>query len=955
MGPRRVSTPVMIVVIIVIVLAAGLGYFFMTQGLMTEENLPPEHPPENQPPSGGLTSGPYYHQIYSATSTDGVNWTVDDTLLFDHASVPGAVYFNDKLYVYFVNAEDPEHEKLSVGISEDRGATFTVYDVQISGSNSPYPVDPNPIIDGGQIRLTYLGNFMQGETNKIVTATSSDGINFTEDGVIFTGDVCDPDLFYDEASGEWVLFLNSGAGLIKATALSPTASFTEETDFIWSAGSISSTHKIGDKYYTYYAGMNGISVAEYSNGNLFNIADGIVDFQGLTADPTVAVFGPNDYMMFFKTISRENQPQPNPGPEGGEEITVEFVDSTYAVASGGTSGWFHTGQDADIILSGIDFDNTGGPLLFNHPSGIATDGQRLFLADTFNNRVLIWNTLPTGNVPPDLVLGQKDFTSNDPGLGRDQLNWPFGVATDGTHLVVTDVNNARVLIWNTIPTQNGEPADIVLEGGGAPWSSSQASDLPGAAWGVWTNGEKLVVSNTWAGGSVLIWDTFPTRDNQPADIVLTGGGDMGTPRHITSDGTHLIVGDHNARVQGQPEHGSFFWKTFPTSDDQPYDFYMSKGYGWLRGAFLSDGRLLLMGGDAPELRIWNSFPQDENDEADIVLELRTAGLWAGDYESVAVDGERIYISQGNLNRIIGYSSVPTQSDQLPDFIIGSPDLSTNTLETHFFIQNGVPASNGEELFVTSDFDRKLYVWKNLPDQSCAYPDIVYSLPSEAGDIALWDNTLALAGQDTVYIWKKLPLEGNLPDVVLRGIGDIRFQELKGVALDNRYFYLADYGAGKVYVWEGLPDENLNLVPKFTLEVEGPWRLDSDGDYLLVDTIYAQSVCIYRVADLPTTPAPASSVGGHGRLNLPQAATVSHGHLFIADTGFNRVLAWENIEEAMSGKWPPDVILGKTNLDDHHPAIGRNSLFNPAGICFDGNYLWVGEFKFSNRILRFSPY
>ncbi|MDD2666790.1 MAG: hypothetical protein PHD13_05485 [Methanocellales archaeon] len=258
--------------------------------------------------NNALSSGPYYHQIYSATSTDGINWTVDDTLLFDHASVPGAIYFENKLYLYYVNAEDPEHEKLSVGISKDRGMTFTVYDVHISGSNSPHPVDPNPIIDGGQIRLTYLGNFNQGETNKIVTALSSDGINFTEDGVIFTGYVYDPDLFYDEVGGEWVLLLNTG-GLTKATASSPTTTFTEDTGFNWSEGSISSTHKIGGKYYTYYAGM-GVSVAEYSNGSLTNIADGILGFQGLNADPTVAIFGENDYKMFFKTMVEEG---------GGEE------------------------------------------------------------------------------------------------------------------------------------------------------------------------------------------------------------------------------------------------------------------------------------------------------------------------------------------------------------------------------------------------------------------------------------------------------------------------------------------------------------------------------------------------------------------------------------------------------------------------------------------------------------
>lgn len=51
--------------------------------------------------------------------------------------------------------------------------------------------------------------------------------------------------------------------------------------------------------------------------------------------------------------------------------------------------WFQTGQNADLVLSGVDFNNTGGPLLFNHPSGIASDGTRFLLCDRFNNRVLI--------------------------------------------------------------------------------------------------------------------------------------------------------------------------------------------------------------------------------------------------------------------------------------------------------------------------------------------------------------------------------------------------------------------------------------------------------------------------------------------------------------------------------------------------------------------------------------
>ena len=78
---------------------------------------------------------------------------------------------------------------------------------------------------------------------------------------------------------------------------------------------------------------------------------------------------------------------------------------------------------------------------------IATDGERLVLADSSNNRVLIWNSIPTQiNQSPELVIGQKDLYSNQPGLAADKLNWPVGVATDEKHLLVADTENNRVLI-----------------------------------------------------------------------------------------------------------------------------------------------------------------------------------------------------------------------------------------------------------------------------------------------------------------------------------------------------------------------------------------------------------------------------------------------------------------------------------------------------------------------------
>lgn len=647
------------------------------------------------------------------------------------------------------------------------------------------------------------------------------------------------------------------------------------------------------------------------------------------------------------------QPGHQPGPPGTRPVTVEYVQSNYKAAPGGTTGFFKTGQAADILLSGFDFNNTGGPLLFNHPSGLASDGTRLIMADTFNNRVLIWHQAPTGNVPPDLVLGQKDFTSNDPGRGLDQMNWPFAVATDGERLVVTDVMNDRVLVWNSFPSQNGAPADVVL--GTDPASQLWPdSDVLVGPWGAWTDGERLVVTNTWGqGAKVWIWNSFPTADYQEPDLRLTGGGHIGTPRHVTSDGRALIIGDHNARVAGASDHGSFVWLTFPSASDQPYDYYLPVGYGWPRGVFTADGKLILMGGTDHGLQIWNSMPQTAAAIPTQTVQHNLVNMFsAGDYEHLAMVGERLYISLGNGNRVVGYHSVPTRVDQLPDFAVGSPDIDTNTLDDHFFIQNGVPASNGRSLFVSSDYDKKLYVWKNLPDESGAYPDLVYDLGGAAPwDNALWGDRLVLAGREVVMIWESLPLDGQQPDrIFVDSIGSVKFQELKGVALDDRYFYLGDAGAGKLYVWEGIPDADSE--PKLVFDVDNPWMLSSDGTYLAVAAAFDHAALVFRVDSLTADSQPAW-VGGPNRANGVPGVAVAGGHLFVAD-GWNRIFVWRDVEAAIEGQWPPDVVLGEDDLEDKVPEIGRSKIFSPRALNFDGDYLWVGEVKFSNRMLRFSP-
>ena len=97
----------------------------------------------------------------------------------------------------------------------------------------------------------------------------------------------------------------------------------------------------------------------------------------------------------------------------------------------------------------------------------------------------------------------------------------------------------------------------------------------------------------------------------------------------------------------------------------------------------------------------------------------------------------------------------------------------------------------------------------------------------------------------------------------------------------------------------------------------------------------------NIADLPPT----------ARLSLIGGVYVNNDKLFIGDTGNNRVLVWSKFPESELDE--PDIVLGQPDFTSQYRANSRDRLFMPSAISFDGSFLWVGEFKFSNRLLRFS--
>ena len=216
----------------------------------------------------------------------------------------------------------------------------------------------------------------------------------------------------------------------------------------------------------------------------------------------------------------------------------------------GLAADFVTGQGARMVIGQHTFtsqDPGASDILLGGVGGVAYANGTLFVADSnrtgltpINNRVLMFPTQsfpgPLDPIKPyiarcavcvgqaSVVLGQADFTSTDYHITQTGFRLPTAVATDGTVLAVADTSNNRVMIWKSIPTLSGQPADIEL---GQPDFTTvlQGSQLVvdnksfRGPQGVWIQNGKLFVADT-QNHRVLIWNSIPTQNRQPADVVL---------------------------------------------------------------------------------------------------------------------------------------------------------------------------------------------------------------------------------------------------------------------------------------------------------------------------------------------------------------------------------------------------------------------------------------------------
>ena len=175
-----------------------------------------------------------------------------------------------------------------------------------------------------------------------------------------------------------------------------------------------------------------------------------------------------------------------------------------------------------------------------------------------------------------------------------------------------------------------------------------------------------------------------------------------------------MSGDHNAKCGD--EKGLHVYTTYPTSSSAKPTYMIvppDANYAWPMGSFdKSSGKAYLL---SRTLEEYSSFPASKPTSVQLAT---TTDFTGGDGGDVEIVNGYMYVTEYNGNRVSVFKGIPSASST-PAFYLGLTPGNTsttteNTLLTNYLITNPQVATLDGAMAISSDFDRKIYVWKKIP-------------------------------------------------------------------------------------------------------------------------------------------------------------------------------------------------------------------------------------------------
>lgn len=520
---------------------------------------------------------------------------------------------------------------------------------------------------------------------------------------------------------------------------------------------------------------------------------------------------------------------------------------------------FTSGMSASLVLGQSSFTTKfagSGSGQLNAPDEVAFDAAGdLWVSEFVNNRVTEFVPPFSNGMPAEVVLGQPTFGPTGPGVGPDHLRGPFGVAFNATGaLFLADTNNNRILVFLP-PFTSGASASAVL---GQPNFTASAPGVGATSF----YGPNYLTFD--AEGNLWVGDT---NNNRVLEF----------PAPVDASSRAVLV-------LGQPNMTARLAHTSARGMSNPEQALVGPG-GMIYVAEFSNSRVL---GFSP--------PFENGSAAALVI-----GQWGFDVSSTAPTASNLgrslasaYDANGDLwvvdtydNRVLEFPP-PITLGESATVVLGQPSLNDSLngqTASNFFLPEGLAFAPNGALWVSDSYNSRLLEF--LPPFATGMAaSVVLGQPNFTANAPATSNrSLALPG---------------------------------GIAFDPN---------GDLWVADSLNSRVLEFEPPFTT-------------YEAATTVIGQTNF--------DSPIPGTSPTS---LFLPSSiAFDANGTLYVSDSYNSRVLSYSaplGTGEAASG------VLGQTNFYSGGPGTGPGALDQPAGIAVDPRgQLWVADAQ-NNRVLRYS--
>jgi hypothetical protein len=392
------------------------------------------------------------------------------------------------------------------------------------------------------------------------------------------------------------------------------------------------------------------------------------------------------------------------------------------------------------------------------PEGVASDGTSLVVGDANANRVLVWTSLPTAYAAPNFAIGQVSLAATTSNKGAafpdaNSLFKPRGVAFISGKIHIADTTNNRIFVVDGTPTAHNATAELII---GQTAATHVVANSPATIDGeqlaplrLYADPDRLIVADG-ARNRVLIWNSFPTSNNESPDIVLgqadfasatvnRGGtpscASMSNPSSVFWDGSRLYVGDEG-------NHRVLVWNEASIATGAPADVVLGQAscsaiasgntasrFNAPRGVYAINGTLFVTDTLNGRVQGFTISSLSSSMDATFTIKWTTTDCSSvtdqtmSNPEQVFSDGTKLFIPERGRHRISVFSAIPTAAG-CPDYILGQPDGSTVT-SNNFINSVGGGVFDADGSFYMLDRGNNLRIEKwistNLPTSTSVFP------------------------------------------------------------------------------------------------------------------------------------------------------------------------------------------------------------------------------------------